>query len=200
LDSKQIIVQHLPKLILASQSEARRQLLEELGCTVYVQKVDCDEDHGSSVGALVVQDLAERKLNSYLDRYNTPEFPVITADTMISCDGLLIGKPQDVHEAHDQLLRFQGKSHTVWSAFALYFPNGQRIVRGSDAAQVTFRHLNEVTINEYLIGGQWRGAAGSYRIQGAARSFISHITGDYTTVVGLPIQSISAILSSLDSV
>jgi septum formation protein len=199
MDSSQIIVHYLQQVILASQSEARKQLLEDLGCTVYVQKTDCDENHGSSVGPQVVQDLAERKLQTYLLRCTLPHLPVLAADTLISCDGLLIGKPLQVSEAREQLYRFRGRKHTVWSGFALYLPQGSRIILGSDAADVTFRYFDERELDAYLDSEQWQGAAGSYRIQGAASAFISQISGDYATVVGLPIQKISAILSSLDS-
>lgn len=194
------IKKFLPELILASQSAARRALLESYGCVVHTSPTHSDEYHGGKVGLEVVRDLAERKLHSYLSLNPAPHLPVLTADTLISCDGVLVGKAYDGEEARKQLALFSGRSHQVCSGFALYLPSQglrpESMVSGSDETTVVFRKLDESEIDTYIEGGDWAGAAGSYRIQGEAQKFITHLNGDVATVVGLPIQAISAILSS----
>ena len=190
----------IPELILASQSIARRSLLESYGCIVHVSPTHVDESHPSNVGLHVVQALAQRKLQHFLQEYPNPSLPVLTADTLISLDGKLVGKAEDARSAYDQIALFNGRAHAVCSGFALYLPASQeieeRVLSGSDEAIVTFAHMSDSEITQYIETGDWVGAAGSYRIQGEAKRFITNITGDITTVVGLPIQAISAILSS----
>ena len=192
----------LPELILASQSPGRRELLRSLGCLVHVVPTYSDEDHDGTVGSDVVQHLAERKLHAYSDTYGYGSLPVLCADTLIGCDGTLIGKAENLDQARAHIMLLQGRSHAVYSGFALFLPESDhasaRIVSGSDEATVTFKSMDASQIERYLAQGDWRGAAGSYRLQGAAASVIQHITGDRYTVVGLPIQAISAILSSPD--
>lgn len=185
----------LPKLILASQSPARRSLLEMIGCHVTVSPTDSDEYHGGVAGAEVVRDLAIRKMENYLASVSNPSLPVLTADTLIGYEGKLIGKPKHIGEARNHLLMFSGSSHSVYSGFSLRLPSGH-LYSGADEAKVTFAALSPQDIERYLETGDWKGAAGSYRIQGAANAFIVDVSGDFATVVGLPLQAISAILSS----
>lgn len=189
----------LPELILASQSPARRELLESLGCKVHVVPTNADEYHGGTVGLAVVKELAERKMSHFLSIHRTPPLPVLTADTLICCEGMLVGKAADEVQACAQIRMLSGRSHRVCSGFALYLPSLHRdgtFLSGSDEAIVTFAALTDEEISDYVSHSDWRGAAGSYRIQGEAKRFIEGITGDFATVVGLPIQAISAILSS----
>jgi len=112
---------------------------------------------------------------------------------------MLVGKAADEVQACAQIRMLSGRSHRVCSGFALYLPSLHRdgtFLSGSDEAMVTFAALTDEEISDYVSHSDWRGAAGSYRIQGEAKRFIEGITGDFATVVGLPIQAISAILSS----
>lgn len=190
----------LPELVLASQSPARRALLETFGCIVHISPTHSEEYHGGKVGLQVVRELAERKLQTYLELHPTPVLPVLTADTLISFDGILVGKAKNGDEARRHMALFSGASHQVCSGFALYLPNENplynSVISGSDEATVRFKKLESSEIDMYIGGNDWVGAAGSYRIQGEARNFIIDISGDIATIVGLPIQAISAILSS----
>ncbi len=200
MDYRDLFVSRLPELVLASQSPARRELLESLGCAVHVMPTYSDEFHPSSIGLTVVKELAERKMSTYLADNSEPSLPVLTADTVVSCDGKLLGKAASKEEAFQQISLLNGRTHSVLSGFALYMPNSrdgfQPLISGSDEARITFHALSDLEISRYIAIGEWVGAAGSYRIQGEAKRFIKHISGDYCTVVGLPIQTISAILSS----
>ena len=193
-------VSWIPELILASQSPARRGLLESLGCIVHVQPTYSDESHPGTSGLTVVQELAERKMAAFLAGNPKPSLPVLTADTVVSCDGRLLGKAASQEDARQQISLLSGRTHSVLSGFALYLPRGsdgsQRLFSGGDEARITFHPLSDLEIAAYIAQEDWIGAAGSYRIQGEAKRFIKDISGDYCTVVGLPIQAISAILSS----
>lgn len=197
MEHLELIAARLPSLILASRSVARKELLEALGCRVIISPTDSDEYHGGVAGREVVHELALRKMEDFKRTNSLPELPVLTADTLVGLDGRLLGKPQDALCAKRQIKMLSGRSHAVYSGFALYLPaHGQTILSGSDETLVTFRNLSDQEISEYLESRDWEGAAGSYRIQGRASSFITAVCGDFATVVGLPLQAISAILSS----
>lgn len=189
----------LPSVVLASQSPGRKALLERLGCKVLVIPTDSDEYHGGTVGKEVVEHLAIRKMENFKRMHGSQSIPVLTADTLVGCNGLLIGKAQDREEARYHMELFSGKTHSVYSGFSLWLPaeydSPSKVVNGSDEALVTFRSIGQDEMDSYLASDDWRGAAGSYRIQGLANMFIASVLGDYATVVGLPIKAISAILS-----
>lgn len=191
----------LPKLVLASQSPARRRLLEEHGCNVLVSPTYCDESHEGSEIQSVVEFLSIRKLEAYLVSHPGQSLPILAADTLIWCAGAVIGKAQTRTEAFSQLRTFSGITHEVHSGFALSFPDACRgsslLLKGNDRALVAFNVLSDSEIDTYLDTEEWIGAAGSYRIQGLGRYLISRIDGDFSTVVGLPINRISAILEGL---
>ncbi|WP_320121227.1 nucleoside triphosphate pyrophosphatase [uncultured Sphaerochaeta sp.] len=184
----------LPSMILASGSVARKALLESLGVTVKVFKTGCDETHDETDPAIVTELLARRKLASFQDIHPVYEMPVLCCDTMISFQGSLIGKPKDRQEAFSQLCLFDGNTHEVHSGWALWYH--ERVMSGTDLAVVSFKQLGPEPIASYLETGEWKGAAGSYRLQGAGRDLVERIEGDEATVIGLPLLQISEILGA----
>ncbi len=193
--------QLVPHVILASQSPARKLLLEERGCTVVAKPTYCDESHDKIDPRAVVEELSIRKMQAFLQIHGEPDEVVLCADTLIYFQGSLIGKAMDLQEARLQLKYFSGNSHVVYSGYALYIPTDKNHMvkqfHGSDSATVTFEDLSIARIDAYLESGEWVGAAGSYRMQGEGNNLIANIVGDYCTVVGLPIDKISAILDAL---
>lgn len=179
---------------LASQSVARKKLLEDLGLHVTTETTHCDETHQESDPAKAVHLLARRKLEGYMQIHSHYEGVVITCDTLVSCEGMIIGKPADREEAKAQLLLFSGKSQKVHSGWALWF--NDKVYDGFDEALVIFKPLDEKTIETYLDLGEWRGAAGSYRIQEEGKALIHSVQGDIATVIGLPLLQISEILAN----
>ena len=125
--------------------------------------------------------------------------PVISGDTLIGLNNKVIGKAASVQEAKEQLLDFSGQKHTVYSAFALYLPKDKRVYKGVDKTAVTFKNLDEKTIDNYLKNNRWQQAAGSYRLQNDMKRFIAKIEGETSTVVGLPLPLISAIFTKPSS-
>ena len=119
---------------------------------------------------------------------------VLGADTIISFDGQLYGKPQNQEEAFEFLKAFSGNTHTILTALVLY--NGRTRLTTSKLCktEVTFSQLTDDEIQWYVDTGEWHGAAGGYRIQSLASMFISHINGSYSGAIGLPISELYDIL------
>ncbi len=198
MDSKETPFSRLiPRLILASQSSGRLQLLEEMGCQVVVKPTYIDETRPLKETPEIVAILAKRKLEGYFEQHSPPLIPLLAADTLIDFKGEIVGKAKTAAEAKIILEKFSNKIHTVYSAYALYLPHLGTTLEGVEATKVTFKPLSEKEIDNYLFGGEWQGAAGAYRIQGEAAPFIDSIEGEISTVVGLPIEAISAILKQL---
>jgi septum formation protein len=181
-------------LILASGSVARKALLESLGVTVKVFETGCDETHDETDPARDTEMLAKRKLASFQDTHPLYEIPVLCCDTMISFQGSLIGKPKNRQEAFSQLSLFDGNMHEVHSGWALWYQ--EKVFSGTDLAEVSFKNLGPDRIASYLETEEWKGAAGSYRLQGAGRNLVEKIVGDEATVIGLPLLQISEILGA----
>ncbi|MFA5570770.1 MAG: nucleoside triphosphate pyrophosphatase [Sphaerochaetaceae bacterium] len=195
---KHLFQTYLPTLILASHSPARKELLEQLGCHVKVEPTNVEELYNHQDGKALALSLAQQKRDFYLEHHKRLTYPLITADTIIQHGSRIIGKASTIYEAYDQLASFSGTEHSVISACTITFCD-KRMYHTVDSTTVYMKHLDKQTILEYLNTGEWKGAAGSYRIQQKASSLIDRIEGDITTVVGLPIEAISAILSSLGS-
>ncbi|MGE4584079.1 MAG: Maf family protein [Sphaerochaeta sp.] len=178
----------LPKVVLASQSIARKALLEREGVEVIVRPTNCDESHALLDPAKTVAMLAYRKLMAYRSVHGHYELPVLCCDTLISFESALIGKPRDRLHAYAQLASFSGKTQEVHSGWALWFDD--KVYSSADKALVVFKPLGKFVIESYLDTGEWEGAAGSYRIQGEGRNLVDHIEGDEATVVGLPLRQL----------
>ncbi len=141
--------------------------------------------------------MAERKFHAYLDQNTPPFIPLLVADTLVDLDGEIVNKAKDEAAARAMLKELSGKTHTVYSAYILYLPAQGTTLRGVEESRVTFKTLSDEAIESYVESREWRGAAGAYRVQGEGASFIESIDGDLSTVVGLPIEAISAILEQL---
>lgn len=216
------LAQAIPRLVLASASPARKMELVNAGIEVIVRPTDADEQVPQIVPQEKVMAITRRKMDAYLDRQK-PLLPVLTCDTMIAFAGEMIGKPKDRAQAYEQLKAFSGASHEVYTGWALAFPTGSlqlndrqgkedevrplyfhesrseegiEVIWYYDHARVEFHPLTETALQAYLDCGEWKGAAGSYRIQGRGAALIKSIHGDYATVVGLPISMISGIVSN----
>ncbi len=183
----------LPKIILASQSPARKMVLEAEGIEVTVRPTWAHEEHSCTDARDVVTTLSRRKLDSALAQNGETLLPVLACDTIIAIDGDLMGKPSSVEEARLQLKRLCRGTQEVWSAWALYRDGA--VIGGADMAIVHFKALDDAAIEEYLALGEWMGAAGAYRIQGRGRSLIASIEGDENVIIGLPLAQMKRTLS-----
>jgi nucleoside triphosphate pyrophosphatase len=162
-------------IVLASTSPQRRAILEQLGIPFEVVAPAYEEEPGGDP-----VEHAAGKARSV----DGGGRPVLGVDTIVSCDGLVIGKPADVAEAERMLETLAGKTHEVISGLCLRTGAWEEL--HSETTRVTFRELTPRDIAHYLASGEWEGRAGAYAIQGLGASLVERIEGDYLNVVGLP--------------
>jgi septum formation protein len=141
------------------------------------------------------EELAALKVNRIVDLLagRLPGW-IFAADTLISVDGEIYGKPADRDNAQDMLQKLQGRTHEVITAMALYNGKEKTIDCRSAISEVTFAPLVQEDIDWYLDTGEWQGVAGAYKIQGLASCFISNINGSYSGIVGLPLREFYVML------
>jgi len=184
-------VTDLPKLVLASGSPRRRQLLEMLGIEHRVVPPDVDErrHHGEAPADYVVR-LAREKARAVSGR--EPEVLVLAADTTVVLGDELFGKPETVGEAVEMLGRLGGRTHQVYTGVALAL--GGRVETALDVSDVTFRPLSRDFIADYVATGEPMDKAGAYAIQGKGAALIDGIRGDFFGVMGLPLRLVLELL------
>jgi septum formation protein len=138
----------------------------------------------------VAEELALKKVKKTVEtmKNDKPPLWVCGADTLIAMDGKIYGKPRDRNDAANMLRIFSGHTHEVISAVALYSGKTQRTDCSSVVSAVSFANLSDGEIEWYLNSGEWRDAAGAYKIQGLASCFVEKISGSYSSVVGLPLR------------
>lgn len=185
-----------PSLLLASSSPNRRQLLLDCGVkTVYTFSPDADETIKSKDIKEAMEKNAGRKMKAYLSssafRY---DIPALSADTLVEIDGCLLGKPKDKEDAVSMLSLLSGRKQKVYTGCGLYDPVKEKATYFCDEASLVFRTLTEEKILSYIESGEWKGAAGGYRLQKTGIDLVERIDGDWTTIVGLPIEKIIMIL------
>ena len=177
------------KIILASKSPRRREILESLGIKFDVLTCDTDESCNIKDPSEFVRELALRKGKAVeelvlLNGKNDDDSLIIAADTVVYADGEILGKPRDRHDAHRMLSLLSGKEHSVISGICTIY-KGKAICSHSET-KVTFAPLSDSEIDAYIASGEPNDKAGAYAIQGLASVFIRKIDGCYFNVVGLP--------------
>ena len=192
-------------IVLASESERRQEYLRLLGLpfTCIPSSIDETLDPDMDIEQ-AVEDLARRKVMKVVDTLKAmppSSLPgeqniawAAGADTVIDLDGKIFGKPSDREDAKRMLCTFQGRDHRVITAAALYNGRKKTIDCRSVVSTVTFARLAEREIEWYLDSGEWKGAAGAYKIQGLASCFIVKIKGSYSSIVGLPLREFYVML------
>ncbi len=186
------------KLILASASPRRREILTTLGVDFTVYTADADETCDLTDPGARVEAIAARKCAAAVaalqggedamktDATLTDDTLVLAADTLVTLDGVFLGKPRDESDAREMVVRLQGRTHTVASGLCLWY--GGRTVSAHELTGVTFAPMDAAAIDTYIRTGESFGKAGGYAIQGYAARYISRIEGDYFNVVGLPVH------------
>lgn len=183
---------HHRRLILASRSPRRRQILTELGIEFEIVAPEIEEARDGDP-ELVVLENARRKALAGRELAGEPGL-VLGVDTDVAIDGRLLGKAADEAEARQRLEALSGRTHEVLSGVVLLAEALESRVpverAGVASTEVTFRELAEPTIELYLRSGEWRDRAGAYAIQGLGSILIESIRGDFSNVVGLPIATL----------
>lgn len=172
------------KLILASASPSRKMLLERAGVEFEVLVSGVDEEVPPEyTPTQTVECLAERKGEAVFRL--RPESTVISADSVVSIDGLILGKPENDEAAKAMLRRLSGRTHEIFTGVCLL--SGEQKEVFHSVTQVTFYQLTDEEIGEYVAMGESRGRAGSYGIEGKGVTLVQSICGDYSNIVGLPV-------------
>ncbi len=172
------------KLVLASSSPSRKMLLEQAGVSFEVVVSGVDETVPASLSpAQTVELLAERKGKAVLPL--RPDKPIIAADSVVSIDGLILGKPKDDQEAKATLRRLSGRTHQIFTGVCLLANGREEVFHQS--TKVTFYPLTEEEIADYVALGESQGRAGAYGIEGIGVVLVQSIEGDYSNIVGLPV-------------
>lgn len=182
------------RVVLASQSPRRRQLLELIGIHHEVIPSDTDETLKSGeLPELYCERLAREKVSAIAA--GATDALVIGADTIVVIDGLILGKPVDVADAERMLTMLSGRSHTVMTAVAASFDG--RLVSGVEIVDVTFLPLSDDEIRRYVATGEPLDKAGAYGIQGYGATIVRRIDGDYFAVMGLALVRLIALIREL---
>lgn len=185
------------RIYLASQSPRRRELLKQIGINFEMlllrsdprRNPDVDETpHADEQPESYVQRVCQAKAEAgyaALRLRNLPPFPVLAADTTVTLDAKIFGKPENVEQAAAMLRQLSGREHQVLSAVAVAM--GEQVEVVLSTSTVRFAPLTEDRIHRYLLTREYTDKAGGYAIQGHAGAFIEHISGSYSGVMGLPL-------------
>ncbi len=184
------------RLVLASASPRRRQLLTSIGVTFEVSPADVDETELPGEPPLeYVARVAVTKARAVVSRTHGPELDhvaVLAADTTVDVDGEILAKPVDDDDARRMLRRLSGRTHQVHTAVFGWAPNGEHAV--TVTTDVTFARLSERGIEWYLSMGEHLDKAGAYGLQGAGGALVHRIDGSPSNVIGLPLAETIGVL------
>lgn len=187
-------MEHRKKLILASASARRRELIKLLGYPYECISIDTDESTTKASPEEAVKEIASKKARAALAaRKITFGEVIIGADTVVVLDGLLLGKPIDDEDAKKTLTALSGKSHHVYTGVSLIYLNKEGCITEQSFAEKTQVHFAPITLPEiekYILSGNHKDKAGSYAIQDEFAIHIKGINGDYNNVVGFPVSRI----------
>lgn len=172
-------------LILASQSPRRREMFDRLGLDYRALTSDADETVSERLSpADYVKTLALRKAKALAASLAADDY-LVAADTVVALDGEIYGKPIDYADAFRMISNFSGKTHEVYTAFAIL--RGEKAYAEAVATEVTFRALSDYEIDYYIQKEAPYDKAGAYGIQELAGIFVEKINGNFDNVVGLPL-------------
>ena len=180
------------KLILASQSPRRQELIRLLNIPFRVQVADIDETMDAA--RPVYDEVARVSLTKAL-AIGEKEAVVVAADTVVVCDGKVLGKPKSEVEAVEMLSLLSGRDHQVMTGCTVL--KGDRAETFTEVTDLHFRPLSKKEIENYVASGEPMDKAGSYGIQGGAALFCERMVGDYYNVMGLPVCRLSQVLKRI---
>lgn len=182
----------LPKLVLASASPRRMQLLEQVGLTPdLLNPTDIDEtprrrESPRRLSIRLADEKAKAATTAPLVKAFGPNTYIVAADTVVGMGRRVLPKPATAEEAMDCLKLLTGRAHWVYSTVTVIAPGGKTSTRCCET-KVRFKRLSRPDMETYIASGEWRGKAGGYAIQGRAAAFVRYLAGSHSGVVGLPL-------------
>lgn len=190
----------MKKIILASKSPRRKELLESIGLKFEIMDSNFDESkveyNGTHAG--LVEGLAYGKAKNVSDRVE--EGIIIGADTIVAIEDRVYGKAKDLEDAFDMLSSLSNRTHRVITGVSIIDNYSGRVLNDHEVTEVTFNELTKEDIMEYLKSGDYKGKAGAYGIQSKGAVLVKRIEGCYSNVVGLPLSKVCDMLKSLDEI
>lgn len=183
----------MEEIILASGSPRRKEILTGMGISFTVVPSRYEEDNGRKISPeKLVRLQAEGKAKEVFARTDGTS-PVLGADTIVSLDGAVLGKPRDAADAERMLRLLSGRTHHVITGTAV-ISRGE-IRSRADVTEISFRNISEEEIRAYIASGEPMDKAGAYAVQGGARAFVTEIRGSFSNVVGLPKSAVRELLA-----
>ena len=183
----------MAKIVLASASPRRQELLRRIGIEDFTVRVPHVEEY-------YPDDLTPPEIVTYISREKSfavasaPDEIVITADTMVFLDDARLGKPRDEQHALEMLSALQGRCHTVCTGVTVR--QGDRALSRAQSTQVYFRSATQAELKAYIAGGEPMDKAGAYGVQGQGALLVERIDGDFFNVMGLPVVLLQRMLAS----
>ncbi|MEH6624844.1 MAG: Maf family protein [Motiliproteus sp.] len=185
----------MKKLVLASHSPRRKELLQQIGVSFSSCGADIDETHCAGESpAQYVQRLALQKAQAVQHQFGD-DAVIIGSDTAVVCDEHILGKPKNQQHCVEMLMQLSGRQHQVMTSIALL--DGERSLAKVVTSQVFFRTLSKIECQSYWQTGEPKDKAGGYGIQGLGAVFVKHIEGSYSAVVGLPLMETAELLGQM---
>ena len=180
------------RLILASGSPRRKEILENQEIPFEVVKSGREEKTKETIPQKVVRDLSEQKaLDVYDQIQGRQNIIILSADTVVAKDGEILGKPENEEDAVRMLTLLQGSTHEVYTGVTLLLcAEDVKTIHIQEKTEVTMYPMTEEEIRSYVSSGEPMDKAGAYAIQGKCAVFVEKINGDYNNVVGLPVAAV----------
>ena len=185
------------KIVLASASPRRKELIATICENVEIRPAECDEALPAGIGAKEAVEYLSKIKNEAARKCGAAEEIVISADTVVSVNNIILGKPIDKDDARRMINLLSGKTHQVYTGVTI--SKGEKSITFSEKTDVIFYELTNEETEEYISSSEPYDKAGSYGIQGKAGLLVKGINGDYYNVVGLPIARLSRELKKLIS-
>ena len=175
------------RVILASKSPRRKEILENLGLTFEIMVADADESSDITEPCALVRALAAKKGRAVLEKLDgKDDLLLIACDTLVYAEGEFLGKPRDRQDAERMIRMLSGRSHQVVSGLYLFCQG--REVTAAEVTGVTFDEMSDEEIEDYINSPEPYDKAGGYAVQGRASVYVRGLEGDYFNVVGLPVN------------
>ena len=180
------------RIILASGSPRRRELLAKLNIDFEIITSDADETIDSDNPETIVETLSERKARAVFDTITDDNVLVIGADTIVYYDGEVLGKPEDEEDARGMLSMLSDRTHQVYTGVSIIsrIKGEEKVKIFSDRTDVTFYEIDKFDLADYIKTGSPMDKAGAYGIQDDFAKHVKKIDGDYNNVVGLPLSKL----------